>query len=129
MSEVNEENSEAKMTFVGKFSVGDIPTMVANDILNTLGIDPPHYPTGNPIREWVVRGESKGIFISRTSFIHSRLKLDSEELQGLAAADPYAPFVFVNSDDWNAPQLFTLVHEMAHIWITETEFQMKLSLK
>src|SRR5690606_36120269 len=25
-----------------------------------------------------------------------------------------------NSDDWNAPQLFTLVHELAHIWIAET---------
>ena len=26
----------------------------------------------------------------------------------------------MNSDDWNAPQLFTLVHELAHIWIAET---------
>src|SRR5690606_41761570 len=51
---------------------------------------------------------------------HSRLKLDSHELQGFALADPYAPFVFVNSEDWNAPQLFTLVHEIAHIWIAET---------
>jgi len=25
--------------------------------------------------------------------------------------------VFINSEDWNAPQLFTLVHELAHIWI------------
>ena len=33
---------------------------------------------------------------------------------------PYAPFVFVNSDDWEAPQLFTLVHELAHIWIAES---------
>jgi Zn-dependent peptidase ImmA (M78 family) len=46
--------------------------------------------------------------------------LFSEELQGFAIADPYAPFVFLNSDDWNTPQLFTLVHELAHIWIAET---------
>lgn len=26
----------------------------------------------------------------------------------------------MNSDDWNALQLFTLVHELAHIWIAET---------
>jgi Zn-dependent peptidase ImmA (M78 family) len=45
------------------------------------------------------------------------MKLDSSELQGFAIADHFAPFVFVNSDDWNAPQLFTLVHELAHIWI------------
>jgi Zn-dependent peptidase ImmA (M78 family) len=48
------------------------------------------------------------------------MKLDSEELQGFAIADNFAPFVFVNSDDWNAPQLFTLVHELAHIWIAVT---------
>ena len=46
--------------------------------------------------------------------------MDSEELQGFAIADPYAPFIFVNSDDWNAPQLFTLVHELAHLWVAET---------
>ncbi len=70
--------------------------------------------------EWIDRAEAKGIFISRTSFIHSRLKLDSDEIQGFAIADPYAPFVFVNSDDWNSPQLFTLVHELVHIWISES---------
>ncbi len=29
-------------------------------------------------------------------------------------------FIFINSDDWNAPQLFTLIHELAHLWIAET---------
>ena len=28
--------------------------------------------------------------------------------------------MFINSADWNAPQLFTLVHELAHIWIAST---------
>jgi Zn-dependent peptidase ImmA (M78 family) len=46
--------------------------------------------------------------------------LESEEIQGFTISDPYAPFVFVNSEDWAAPQLFTLVHELAHIWIAES---------
>ncbi len=120
ISDVNEENNEPKAPFVGRFSINENPIKVAKDVINTLGINPASYTNDNPIKEWIDKAEMKGIFISRTSFIHSRLKLDSEELQGFAIADPYAPFVFINSDDWNAPQLFTLVHELAHIWIAAT---------
>ncbi len=120
ISDINAENKEGKLPFVRKFSINESPEIVANDILNTLGIIPAEYKTGNPIKEWIDKAESKGIFISRTSLIHSKLKLDLEEIQGFAIADPFAPFIFINSDDWNAPQLFTLVHELAHIWIAET---------
>ncbi|MDP2237842.1 MAG: XRE family transcriptional regulator [Bacteroidales bacterium] len=120
ISDVNIENQEEKLAFVGRFSLKDNPQSVAKDILNTLKINPASYKTDNPIKEWIDAAEKNGIFVSRTSFTHSRLKLDSEELQGFAIADPHAPFIFVNSDDWNAPQLFTLVHELAHIWIAET---------
>lgn len=115
-----EENKEKKLSFVGKFNINDNPEVVAKDILKTLDINPANYQSDNPIKVWIEKAESKGIFISRTSFIHSRLKLDSEELQGFAISDEFAPFVFINSDDWNAPQLFTLVHELAHIWIAES---------
>lgn len=120
ISDVYSENNEEKLPFVGSFSLNSNPKEVADDILATLGINPPKYKTDNPIREWINAAESNGIFVSRTSFIHSKMKLDSEELQGFAIADQFAPFVFVNSDDWNAPQLFTLVHELAHIWIAAT---------
>lgn len=120
ISEVYQENREDKLSFVGKFSMNDKPEVIADDILKTLKIKPGSYSTDNPIKEWIDKAESKGVFISRTSFIHSRLKLDSEEIQGFAIADQYAPFVFINSDDWEAPQLFTLVHELAHLWIAET---------
>lgn len=120
ISDVYSENQEDKLSFVGRFSLKDNPHKVAQDILTTLNINPASYKSDSPIKEWIDAAETNGIFISRTSFIHSRLKLDSEELQGFAIADPYAPFVFVNSEDWNAPQLFTLVHELAHIWIAET---------
>lgn len=120
ISDLYRENNEDKLLFVGKYSIRSNPQVVAKDILDTLNIQPQIYSTENPIKEWIEKAESKGIFISRTSFIHSKLKLDNEELQGFTIADEYAPFVFVNSDDWDAPQLFTLVHELAHIWIAKS---------
>lgn len=120
ISNLFQENEEQPLSFVGKYNIQSNPVEVANDILETLQITPSHYSTENPIKEWINKSEMNGIFISRTSFIHSRLLLDSEELQGFSIADRYAPFVFVNSEDWNAPQLFTLVHELAHIWIAES---------
>jgi len=131
ISEVNQDNNEKKVPFIGKFTIKDNPILVANDILTALNIKPLNYKTNNPIIEWIDKAESNGIFISRTSFIHSRLKLDSNEIQGFAIADNYAPFVFINSDDWNAAQLFTLVHELAHLWIAETGISndVELSIK
>jgi len=120
ISEVNEDNNENRVPFIGRFSIKDNPVIVAKDILATLNINPLNYKSNNPIIEWIDKAESNGIFISRTSFIHSRLKLDSKEIQGFAIADDFAPFIFINSDDWNAPQLFTLVHELSHLWIAET---------
>ncbi|MGB0980132.1 MAG: ImmA/IrrE family metallo-endopeptidase, partial [Croceimicrobium sp.] len=120
ISETNREGGENKLPFVGRYSLKDNPKAIANDILQTLGIIAGNYKSNNPMKEWIAKAEAKGIFISRTSFIHSRLRLDSGELQGFAIADPYAPFVFINSDDWGSAQLFTLVHELAHIWIAET---------
>jgi Zn-dependent peptidase ImmA (M78 family)/DNA-binding XRE family transcriptional regulator len=128
ISDVYAENQEEKLPFVGKFNINDNPQKVAKDILRTLNLNPGWYKSENPIKEWIDAAESKGIFISRTSFIHSRLKLDSKELQGFAIADHLAPFVFINSEDWNAPQLFTLVHELAHIWIAETGISNEVEL-
>lgn len=133
MKELCEEKKEPKLSFVGKFSLNDNPEIIAKDILNTLEIEPMNYSKNNPILEWILKAEKKGIFISRTSLIHSRLKLDSDEIQGFSIADAYAPFVFVNSEDWDAPQLFTLVHELAHIWIAQSgisnEIEVEVSQK
>jgi len=120
ISELKEENNEPKVPFVGRFSLKDNPIRVAEDILSTLGINPLNYEQYSPIKEWIDKAESKGVFVSRTSFIHSRLTLDSSEIQGFAISNEYAPFVFINSKDWGAAQLFTLVHELAHLWIAQT---------
>lgn len=120
ISELKEENNEPKLPFVGRFTIEDNPLRVAEDILATLDINPLEYKHHSPIMEWIDKAESIGVFISRTSFIHSRLTLDTSEIQGFAISNDYAPFIFINSKDWGAAQLFTLVHELAHIWIAQT---------
>lgn len=129
LSEVIEESGEAKLPFIGKYSLGSNAKTVANDILQTLEIKEDFNGEASPIKHWVDKIESKGIYVSRTSFVHSRLLLDKNELQGFAIADPYAPFVFINSQDWDAPKLFTLVHELAHLWIAETGISNDIDLE
>lgn len=119
ISDLFEETREAELPFVGRFTMNDNPEDVAKDILNTLKINPANYQR-KPIYEWIEKTEKAGIFISRASNVHSRLTLDKDLIKGFAIADKFAPFVFVNSKDWNAPQLFTLVHELAHIWIAKS---------
>ena len=117
ISDLFKQGDEGALEFVGKYSLKDRPVVVANDILSTLQIDPSNYSHNNPMKEWVEKAEVNGIFISRTSFIHARLTIGTDEVQGFCIADMYAPFIFVNSHDWATSQLFTLVHELAHIWI------------
>lgn len=65
------------------------------------------------------RLEDVGIFIAYNGVVgnNTHRKLKVSECRGFALVNDKAPYIFVNSDDSKNAQLFTLIHETAHIML------------
>lgn len=114
-------NNEPPLTCVGRFSIRSSAREVAEDIRSTLDFE-------NEVRvqdrsrflgTFVSQVEAQGILVMRNGIVRQATNraLDVEEFRGFSIADPMAPVIFINNADSNAAQVFTLAHELAHIWI------------
>jgi Zn-dependent peptidase ImmA (M78 family) len=117
------EEGAAPLPFFGSFKISDKPENVALDMRKQLGITPAwarSIPTWeDALAELGFKVEESGILAVWNSMVGNNTSriLELEEFRGFVLPDSYAPLIFVNSADAKAAQMFTLAHELAHIWI------------
>ncbi|HBT2192228.1 TPA: ImmA/IrrE family metallo-endopeptidase [Klebsiella pneumoniae] len=109
--------------FIGRFSINDNFRLVAQDISQTIELDI------KKILNKITKDsyfsfacnliEKKGILVFKNGIVKSNTKrtIDPNEFRGFCLIDEMVPCVFVNGTDSYSAQVFTLFHEVAHIWV------------
>ena len=123
---LEDEDDTTELAFVGSSRIGDGVPAVVERIATELGfsLEEGTRRTGTVedlFRDLRRRAEVAGIFVLLVGDLGSHHQTISERVfRGFAIADPIAPFVVINDQDATAARSFTLIHELAHIWLGQT---------
>jgi Zn-dependent peptidase ImmA (M78 family)/DNA-binding XRE family transcriptional regulator len=124
--EFMEEEYAPELPFVGRFNTDTAPKVVAEDIRRVLHIEEDlraHSENWEQfLRNMILRAEAERILVLRSGVIagNNDRPIVVDEIRGFAIVDNLAPLVFINGRDSKAAQVFTLAHELAHIWIGQS---------
>ena len=114
---------QPEISFVGSATLNTRPELVAETMRVTLGFDldaRSESPTWTEaLRLFIQQADQAGVLVMASSVVqnNNHRHLDYDEFRGFALVDRLAPLVFINGADTKAAQMFTLAHELAHLWL------------
>ena len=117
---------ESPLSSVGSASLDSSVEQTAATMRHTLGFDIEErrrIPTWtDALRLFIGQADEAGIMVMCSGVVlnNNYRPLDPEEFRGFALSDNLAPLVFINGADTKAAQMFTLAHELAHIWLGQS---------
>lgn len=116
------ETGQEPLAFIGRFSVETPAQTISEDIRSVLNLPT---PTARDAKTWeehlrllVRRAEQAGIIVLQSGYVGSNTHrtLSVKEFRGFTLSDPYAPLIFLNAKDSVNGRIFTLAHELGHLW-------------
>lgn len=120
---LHQEQRLDRNPYLGRFTTQQPASAIVADMRNVLHI-PTHPERGSwedYYRDLIKRIEDVGILVMRQGDLgHYTKPLNVKEFRGFALFDPLAPIIFINQADAPSARLFTLIHELAHIWIGQS---------
>jgi len=120
------EEIETDLEYISKFSISDNYLEVVDYIRKTLGIEKNYYlkvNRDNILKFFREKINQIGAFV----FFNGKYKdnthrtLNLREFRGFVLIDKKAPIIFLNQKDTKNGQLFTLIHELVHLFIGDEE--------
>lgn len=114
------------LLFIGSETVESPVASTANQIRETLQFTAEDRSQDaswtEALRRLIDSSEEAGILVMVSGIVGNNTHriLDPDEFRGFALSDPLAPLVFINGADTKAAQIFTLIHEICHLWLGQS---------
>lgn len=128
MTEYVIENGQEKLEYVGSAAGTADVLSIANDIRKRLNLN----------RDWFVdrtnvpdsfrfikrKMENIHVLVMMSGIVgnNTRRKLNTDEFRAFTLVNQYAPLIFINSCDSDSGKLFSLLHELVHVWVGQNSF-------
>jgi Zn-dependent peptidase ImmA (M78 family)/transcriptional regulator with XRE-family HTH domain len=114
---------EKPLSFVGSVGIADNIEKVAANIRHAISFDVEERRKTRTwmeaLRQFIAQADDVGVLVMCSGVVMNNncRPLDPDEFRGFAITDDLAPLVFINGKDTKSAQMFTLAHELAHIWL------------
>ena len=119
---LEEEDEADRAEFVSSVNMRAGVDVVVQSIVARLNFDLTNYRRQNTtdlaFGYLRAQAEAAGIFVLLVDNLGSyHTEISVEAFRGFALADDVAPFIAINANDSKGALCFTLVHELAHLWL------------